>query len=64
MTHASCQSIVSGMDAIGVHPAIPCPKQTFHAVMHSIEKPLSVKRAALEYDSYTKHLRLLVFSEQ
>jgi hypothetical protein len=64
MPHTTCEGIIRRMDAVCIHPAFPAVHQSFDAIVDSVEKALSVERAALEYDSNATHMGLIVFSEK
>jgi hypothetical protein len=55
MSKSTGKHIVLCMDAICIDPAFSCADKPFDSVMHSIEEPFPVKRAAFKYDRYTCH---------
>jgi hypothetical protein len=55
MPYHTREGSIIAMDTISINLALPRRQQMPDALMHSIEKPLSVKRAAFEYDGYLMH---------
>ena len=55
MSYPASESRILTMDTIGIYLAFSGRQQMSDTLMHSVEKPLPVKRAAFKYDSYSIH---------
>jgi hypothetical protein len=55
VSQAAGKGIVPTMHTEDIHLSFTRSGKMLHTVVHCIEEPLSVKRAALEYDCDPKH---------